>query len=172
MSLDNNTILMNVCESCGIEFTKVQPKVSEILRKMSLKFPYGTLQSQYESIRYILATEISCRLLNITFNKQSFIKLSHLKDNDYQKGINMIKAALHLGWEKMSVIDLLAIHFGTTFKTVAQQLLQRYESKYNTLHNLKLSINVINSPAYEAAAFFLSLKQRKVSKLSIRLSFI
>lgn len=155
----DNSEVMATCESSGIEFEKINSKLLEILRKLGMKFPPGTLPSQLESIRYIFGIEISCRLLSLTFNRQVLMKLSRLKENDYYRGINLIKTALHLSWEKVSVIDLLAIRFGTTFKTCAQQLLERYISKCNHVSKSDL----IDSPAFQAAAFFITLKQRKIT---------
>ncbi len=161
----DDCMLKSLCDKCGVLYGTIKPKLLEIMRKINMKFPPGTLPQQFESIRHIIAIEISCHLQEATYNKGSFAKASHLKDSEYQRGINLIKSALHVTWNQMSIMDLLAINFGATFKSCAYKLLERYQTKCNETIQLATSsarIDVMNQAAYQSAAFFLSLKQRKV----------
>lgn len=125
-----------------------------------VKFPLGTF-GQIESYRHIICIEIACRLLNVSFVPKIFPQAACVSETDYKRAVTVVKNALNVDWQKIPTIETLAIKFGTTYKSIAYDLLNKYQEQ---LRSAPGSIQDISKSAvHHAAAFYLTHRQRKVS---------
>ncbi len=149
--------MTSISISAGVDFNLVRTSTLEFIRKINLKFSTGSVQ-RLDSIKHIIALELACRHHHHPFSRNLLIKRSGLKESEYQSLVNLVKTALHLNQTKTNVIDTLSIQFGATHKSYACELMEQYESSLVLMNN-----NVTkNCPVHQAAAFYLSLKLRKV----------
>jgi hypothetical protein len=166
----------------AIQPTILQPavvaKMQEILRKMEIKFPMsmgGGLGAKGEQCRTQIATELACRLLQVPFDRKSLLSTLNCGSSGSQKGssgsklvpaptlaeytktLNAVKSALRIEFPQSttSVSELLSVRFGDHVRIAANQLLQQAASGPTT--------TTITSDATLAAAYFMALKQKKIS---------
>ena len=161
----DNSMYINTSTVAGVNWPDIQSKTFELLRKISVKFQ-SNISPQLQSIKYILAIDLSCKLLNLDYNRNNLIKLSGIRDSEYIRNINVILTALNIDTNQIPTIDMLSIKFGTTYKTITIDILDRYiKYEYNKGHIIAMDNPRIQA-VHQAAAFYVTLKQRKVTQYS------
>ena len=134
----------------------------EILRRMSIKFPIGSM-NKAETSRKIVAIEISCRIHNISFKKNSLMRYSQVDERDLQAAIQATKNALDITWTELAMMETLAIRFGGTYKDSAYKVLQKYKTAYIDKLSEAVRRNIdLQQPVYHAVAFWIVAKAKKV----------
>ena len=82
----------------------------------------------------------------------------------YQDTLLKCKNVLNLKWESSSVIDVLAVQFGLHLKAVASTVLEQYRVLYvDKLETIRQAHVDLTSPVYQAAAFYVGAKSKKVN---------
>jgi hypothetical protein len=144
----------------------VQSKAAELLRMMEWKIPVGGLRKA-DACRHLIAIEFACRLKGIAFSKEKLLQQTRIDSKDYQQEFVKCKTIMQLSWQKMAIVDVLAVQFGENLKAPALHLLAEYKRLYvDTLNKSRQVLEDLTSPVYNAAAFFLAAKQKKVSSCS------
>lgn len=160
----------SVCSRVNIRWDEIKSKAMELLRKSMVKFPIGTT-GPIESYRHIICIEIACRLLNVSFQRKSLSQAACVSETDYQRAVTVMKNALNIDWQTIPVMDALAIKFGTTFKGSANELLAKYQAHLSTAPlaptHQRTSQDISKSAVHHAAAFYLTLRQRKVKNTQV-----
>ena len=161
----DNLMYINTSTVAGVNWPDIQSKTFELLRKISVKFQ-SNISPQLQSIKYILAIDLSCKLLNLDYNRNNLIKLSGIRESEYIRNINVILTALNIDTNQIPTIDMLSIKFGTTYKTITIDILDRYiKYEYKKGHIIAVDSPRIQA-VHQAAAFYVTLKQRKVTQHS------
>ena len=146
-----------------IDSSLVMGKAREILRLLNMRMPSGCLKKA-EACRHIIAIEIACRMTNISFDKNKLVAQAPVNSKVYQDTLLKCKNVLNLKWEASSVIDVLAVQFGLQLKTVATTVLEQYRVLYvDKLEKIRQAHVDLTSPVYQAAAFYVGAKSKKVN---------
>ena len=137
-------------------------KGSEILRKMNDRVPSGAL-GKAKSCTHILAVELACRVLNVSFNRDKLMAQTNVSSADFAQALNNCKSLLRLTFTKTSAIDVLSVQFGASLKGPALDLLREYQRLYvDRLDRARQVLIDLTAAEYQTAAYFLVAKQKKV----------
>jgi origin recognition complex subunit 6 len=159
----SDAIIPSVIRAAGIDEGRSLGKSREILRLLNMKMPVGCLKKA-ETCRHVLAIEIACRLLNIDFNKDRLLSQALVQPKVYQEALVSCKNILNLKWESASVVDVLAVQFGLQLKPLAFHVLDQYKTRYvDKLDKVRQQYIDISAPVYQAAAFFVAARKKKVN---------
>ena len=162
---EDNLMYINTSTVAGVNWSDIESKTFELLRKISIKFQ-SNISTQLQSIKYILAIDLSCKLLTLDYNRNNLIKLSGVRESEYIRNVNVILTALNVDTNQIPTIDMLSIKFGTTYKTITIDILDRYlKYECNKGHIIAVDNPRIQA-VHQAAAFYVTLKQRKVTQHS------
>lgn len=155
----NNSLVS--CHSTN--FDAVMAKVQEILRKMEIKFPVegGGLGAAGDQSRVQIAVEIACRLLQVSFDKKKLLNTikgansSAQSQSTFSKLLTTVTSALRIEFPRpaASVAQLLSVRFGEHIKIACLQLLEQARLA---------NCGDVANDAMLAAAYFITLKQRKI----------
>jgi hypothetical protein len=148
-------------------------KAKEILRKMEVKFPSGTLRKA-ENTRYAIAIELACRILNQSFDKKMLMQggsprggssastSSSIDTIEYNKNLMVVKNALQIEINSVCASELLSIRFGESIKIAVNQLLTDHFSKQSTSARQSSLTRTNWDNSIVCAAYYIILKDRKV----------
>lgn len=150
---------INVCSRLNIQWSDIKGKTEELVRKSKVKFPLGAA-GHMESYRHIICIEIACRLLNVPFSSKTLSQAACVGETDYKRAVTVMKNALNVDWQTIPTMETLAIKFGTTYKGVAYELLNKYQTQLHATPGVSQDIS--KSAVHHAAAFYLAYRQRKV----------
>ena len=160
--MEKDSTLCLVFTAVGIRDMSVLAKTKEVLRLLNMRMPCGALKKA-EVCRHIIAIEIACRLLNVSFDKNKLVLQSTLKMKSYQEALISCKNVLKVKWQTANIMDVLSVQFGVQHKTAAYSLLDKYQTEYvDKLNTNRQSFVDISSPVYQAAAYYIASKSQKV----------
>jgi hypothetical protein len=147
--------------NCGLAIHSVVGKVQEILRMLRIRVPSGQLKKA-EICRHLFAIEIACQLLNLSVEKSKLVSQAPVSFKIYQEGLINCKRQLEVKNE-YDIMQMLAVKFGTTLKSAALNVLDRYEKLYiEKLDKNRRRLVSINLPECQAAAFYIVATKNKV----------
>jgi hypothetical protein len=149
-------------------------KTRELFRLLQMKMPLGCLKKA-EACRHIIAIELSCRVLRIPFDKSKLMSQAPVNQSIYQEALISCKNVLNMKWDAGSAIDVLSVQYGVQIQGQANSNLETYRKAYiDKLDKSRQAHIDLNSPPYQAAAFILAAKMKKVYNLtrSIRLGLL
>lgn len=144
-------------------------KAEEYLRMMEANDHVGKITN---TCKHLIAIEIACTVLNESFEKEKFMKLSGLKWSAYRQKVNFLKKILcihEIAPSSSSTLDLLCISFevGNDLKASALKLLDLFNNEdLSKMGSSRRAVYKLDSPEFLAAAFYIAFKshQRNCSR--------
>jgi hypothetical protein len=170
LRMSEEKLLGMAITNCGLAIHSVIGKVQEILRMLRIRVPIGQLKKA-EICRHLFAIEIACQLLNLPVEKSKLVSQAPASFKIYQEGLINCKRQLEVKNE-CDIMQMLAVKFGTTLKSAALNVLDRYEKLYiEKLDKNRRRYVSINLPECQAAAFYIVATKNKVINMVIANSF-
>jgi hypothetical protein len=159
--MDDRTIL-NALERAGLDSSVLLGKTKELLRLLQMKMPIGCLKKA-EACRHIIAIEIACRMLKVPFEKIKLTQQAFVHLPVYQEALISCKNVLKLQFDAASVIDVLSVQYGSQLRVQATKFLEDFKLHYVESLDISRQAHIdLTAPAYQAAAFILAAKAKKV----------
>ena len=142
----------------------VVSRTNTLLRQMHNKIPIKVL-GKAESCRHLVAIELAFRVENRPFNKPHFSQLlGSVSPKDFQHAVNLSCTFLQITLAKVSALDVLSVQIDASLRPAAVALLEDYNRRYVSQLDAARSASIdLNSPVYQAAAFYVAavLQKRK-----------
>ena len=164
IEMSEERFLLEAILKAGLTDNLIIGKTQEILRKLLLKLPVGSLKKA-EICRGLIAIEIACSFLNTSLDKVKLMAQVSITPKIYQEGLIKCKQVLKVQRDS-DVTQKLAVHFGVHLKCLVQDTLGQYKINYiDKLHPNQRALVDINSAVCQAAAFYVVGVKSKVSLL-------
>ena len=164
LRMSEEKLLGMAVANAGLAINSVIGKAQEILRMLRIRVPIGQLKKA-EICRHLFAIEIACQLLNLPVEKSKLVSQAPVSFKIYQEALINCKRQLEVKNE-YDVMQMLAVKFGTTLKSAALNVLDRYEKLYiEKLDKNRRRLVSINLPECQAAAFYIVATKNKVTQI-------
>ena len=135
----------------------------DLMRLMHLKLQPGSLR-RAECCRHVLALDLASLTASEPCKRESLLLHAGIPNKDYSQALMMCKNILNIKTNE-SVVQSLSILCGCeSIVEVVSDLLEKYEANYvsKLVSDRRKNIN-LESSVYQAAAFLLATKLRKVA---------
>ena len=169
--MQDSALLGSTIKAAGLDVSQkesILDKTKEFLRLLQMKLPIGSLHKA-EACRHIIAIELSCRVLNIPFDKAKLMSLSTVSLKDYRKSLITCKTVLNLTWVVKAAVEILSVKYGLELKDSASLVLQQYKTNYyDKLGASQQKYINLESSLYQTASFYIVAKENKVMRPSSR----
>ena len=138
-------------------------KAEDLVRLMHLKLQPGSLRKA-EHCRHVLAVDLAAQLSNEPCRREDLLPHAGLSDKDYGQALMIVRNNLGIKLNE-NVIHTLSILCGCeSIGEVASELLKKYEENYVCKLDVHHRKNIqLQAPKYQAAAFLLAAKLKKIS---------
>ena len=150
------------------KFVQLINLIMENERQMARKVPH---LKKGENARTPLAIELSCLALHITVPRDELLSVAGIKKNDYLQALEKCTKLMGFQVQNRKTIEMFAIKYSSVDTgTSAYSLLESYEQQHEAKHKFQQPLDY-QSALYQAAAFFIAAKVRKLKSVPRRDQF-
>ena len=142
---------------------EIVEKAQDLVRLMHLKLQPGSLRKA-EHCRHVLAVDLAAQSFNEPCRREALLPHAGLSEKDYGQALMIVRNNLGIKLNE-NVIHSLSILFGCeSIGEVALDILSKYEENYVSKLDIHRRKNIyLKDPKYQAAAFLLATKMKKIT---------